>query len=535
MQAREYQQNAIDNLRNFFKSGGLHCILEAPTGAGKTFIFSLIAKAISDRGKKVLILTDRAELLLQTGGSLIGVGLNVFFIQAGIKYYSTNFNVYLAMSQTFRRRIKDEYWQELIMSIDLIIIDEAHKQEFNYLFESCLIDNKRVVGFTATPRRSGKMRQLALDYEQIISTVSVKWLIDNDYLVNDDLYSVDGIDIEGIEIDRMKGDLKTSSMFKKFNNSKLYSGVVENYRELVPGTKTLVFCVNIEHTIKTAEEFIKKGINAKYIVSKLSQPKKLDFFIGNDKEYSESENAEIERYNDRLRVYELYKSTFSKLSGNRKDIFKQHQNNEFDILVNAGIATTGYDDKSLETIILNRATISTALYLQMIGRGSRIYKNKTHFNILDFGGNAKRLGEYSEERTWSLWHEKTEGNGIPPIKSCGFDSDGMPIHGGARIEKGCNRPILASYSICPFCGFKYPSKKVNDIELKITKNTKSIKSMNYTELHDYWKIKKHKSAWLWRQLWYKGRSHSIKEFGKIYNWTPATINKAIGFCNKIIK
>ena len=81
-------------------------------------------------------MTDRVELLTQTGGTLQKVGIKTYNISAGINHYNKNYNVYIAMSQTLRRRIKLEYWQKFIQNIDLVIIDEAHKQEFNYLFES---------------------------------------------------------------------------------------------------------------------------------------------------------------------------------------------------------------------------------------------------------------------------------------------------------------------------------------------------------------------------------------------------------------
>ncbi len=44
------------------------------------------------------------------------------------------------------------------------------------------------------------------------------------------------------------------------------------------------------------------------------------------------------------------------------------------------------------------------------------------------------------------------------MKICGRDSNDERIKGIAKVKKGCDRLILASYSICPFCGFKYPKK-----------------------------------------------------------------------------
>jgi superfamily II DNA or RNA helicase len=177
MLLRPYQINAITQITSAFKRGVFKLILQAATGAGKTVIFTELANLVSKKGNKVLILTDRAELLLQAGSNLKQIGLKSFYIADGIKVYNANYNAYIAMSQTFRNRIKLEYWQKFLESINLIIIDECHKQEFNYLFESGLIDKKHVIGFTATPLRTGKMRQLGLDYELIIETVDRKSVV----------------------------------------------------------------------------------------------------------------------------------------------------------------------------------------------------------------------------------------------------------------------------------------------------------------------------------------------------------------------
>ena len=62
------------------------------------------------------------------------------------------------------------------------------------------------------------------------------------------------------------------------------------------------------------------------------------------------------------------------------------------ILVNVGIATTGYDYPPTQTVILNKKTKSLALYLQMLGRGSRPFKGKEYFNVIDMGSNIIEHG-----------------------------------------------------------------------------------------------------------------------------------------------
>lgn len=526
----DFQAKAIDEIYDFYSSGGLHCILQSPTGTGKTVIFCNIIKRSSDKGKKCLVLTDREELLDQTSGEIVENGMNPFIIKAGCKVISNNFNVYVAMTQTLRNRIKHPDWIGFIKSIDFFIIDECHRQDANYLLESGLIDNKYLLGLSATPWRVGKQRQLGYDYEKIITTISTKEAIDKGFLVSDDYFSFGCPDLSNVKRDSMSGDFQINQMFSKFNTPKLYKGVVESWLKHIPDTKTIVFCVNIEHSIKTCIEFNNAGVDAKFIVSKLSSPKLPK---------NTDNKGSMAMYDERMRVFELYNNNFEIYSGDRKKIFQDHKNFKFPILINSGIATTGYDDKSIQSVIENRATMSRSLHYQMIGRGGRALEGKTHFNYFDFGGNCERLGYYTEKQDFPLYHKEGGGEGLPPLKNCGYNSDGEPI---SKKIRGCNKLILASSKICPKCGYKYPDKELETGELlqimydsvkHEAVKVKKIKEMTDDELYEYFKIKKHKTPWLWRQLWYRGREKKIKEFGELHEWDPKTIKKAIYFCLKM--
>ena len=359
-------------------------------------------------------------------------------------------------------------WSNWILKdIDLIIIDECHRQDFNYIFSVPGISDKKVIGVTATPQRSGKMRQLGLDYESIITTVSVQQLINRGYLVSDDYFGLTGADLNKIKIDKMKGDFSESDMFSRFNSPKLYAGVVDNWEQHARNSKTLIFCVNIEHVIHTTEEFQKRGYDARFVVSKMSNPKA-------PKEGA-TDGAWV-RYEEKMRLYNLYLESFGIWSGERRDIIRKFERNEFPILINAGILTTGYDCPSIETIIVNRATLSVTLWFQMIGRGSRTFPGKTHFNLLDFGDNANRLGHYTSQQLWHLWHDdSSSGEGVAPTKFCGEKH--KP---DKNNNQGCSRLIHASFNICPFCGFIYPKEQPKPIELKtIVYNKKNQKSGYY--------------------------------------------------------
>jgi hypothetical protein len=84
----------------------------------------------------------------------------------------------------------------------------------------------------------------------------------------------------------------------------------------------------------------------------------------------------------------------------RKDILQWFKKTPDAILTSVGILTTGFDEPTVESIILNRATKSLTLYFQMIGRGSRKLPNKDSFTVIDLGNNALRFGLWNDPVDW---------------------------------------------------------------------------------------------------------------------------------------
>lgn len=534
----KHQEKFVNNILKEFKKGNRRVLAQSATGSGKTVMFSYIAKQTSLKNKKVLIVTDRTELLSQAGGTIESFDMNPFYIQAGTKFIDKTKSIYIAMSQTLRNRMANPVWRKFVLEeIGLIIIDEAHKQEFNHLFKDDVLAKKFVIGFTATPVRSGKMIQLGIQYDTIVQGKPIKWLIKKKYLLNCDIYDCGTPDLSKVEVNKMKGDFSETSMFKKFDNAKLYKGLVKNYLNLCEGQKAMVFCCNVEHAIKTTKELVKAGVNAKFVSSQKTIPKE-------PKKWNQANEAV---FKERFKSYQLYQKYFYKLSGERDEVFKWFKSSTDGVLVNVDIATTGFDDPTVKVIALYRATMSIVLYLQMIGRGARILKNdmesKTHFTVLDFGGNKARFGPYDVDRNWGLWHDEVKpGAGVPPMKVCGEDSKFNILKGAADVKKGCGRLIMASYKLCPFCGFKYPEKnKGKEVELRLSEivdekgvsiKNKAFKDMSFDELTQYRSIKKHHINWLYRMLWIRDKELTIREYGAKYEWKRSRIEFVINDCKK---
>lgn len=546
IELRPYQQKFVHDIRSSFKQGFNAVLCQLPTGGGKTIIFSYVALSTAQKGNRVLILTDREELLKQAGGAIKKFGLNPSFIKAGTKFIDYRKNIYVAMSQTLRNRIKLKEWADFIQNdIDLIIIDEAHIQEFNYLFECGLLKGKKVLGFTATPSRSGKMRQLGMDYEKLIRGAEPKDLIDLGYLLNCDTYKFDAPDMAGVKINSLTGDYSEDSMFQRYDRATFYQGLVINYEKYAKGKKMIVFCCNVEHAIKTTIQLNESGYRAKFISSDRAKPKEVASTSLFDEDGFGEQRADFERYKSKLKGYHFYHENYKKYSGGRATIFKDFKEGNFEILVNVDIATKGFDEPSIDVVAIYRSTQSTTLWLQMLGRGSRLHEGKESFTVFDFGGNVDRLGNYDDNRTWSLWHEtKKAGGGVPPLKECGVTSTGKPIKSTSDVEKGCRRLIMASLQLCPYCGFRYPDKKeAKEVELVLSEikddkgvslAVKNFNEMNWDELDLYRKLKKHKPAWLWRQLWIRGGEDELRKFAGYMKWNHGVINAAVNYCQNVL-
>jgi len=476
---------------------------------------------MKQNNKRALIISDRVELLFETGSTLEEFNLKPYYIQAGhICEPPKTYQVYVGMSQTLKRRIGK--WRNFWSLFDVVVIDEAHRGEFNPFFEKNAFPQKTyILGFSATPLRTGKMRQLGDDYEVMISGLQVPELIKRKRLVRDIYYgSENAPSMQGVKINT-KGDYQEGQMYERFNKRELYAGVVDNWRKLTHGTVTLVFCVNINHVVETCKEFNRAGIPAKFITSPVALPQKP--VNGTD--------AQMVKYDIKKAEYDNWYDAFQKYSGDRGAVLKAWKRNDFYVLINAGILTTGFNRKDIETIIINRATVSIPLYLQMLGRGSRTYPGKEHFNILDFGGNAAALGYYNQMREWSLFHDQRKSDGAAPVKACG---GGDPISGekgkpDKNGREGCGAYIFASAQVCPYCGYLFEhNKEIKAVDLVQIDYAQPLKmeEPEWKKLERIAESRGYKHGWVINQIIAKGGEDSLAEYAKAKQYSAGWMWRA---------
>jgi len=255
------------------------------------------------------------------------------------------------MVETLNNRLNDDKFD--ISDIGLVIIDEAHYNSFTKLFE--FFEKSFILGVTATPLSSNIKLPMKDNYNELIVGETIESLIKNEFLARAEVFSYN-VGLTSLEVGA-NGDYTVKSSEDLYTNNEMLGKLVQAYEIHSKGKKTLIFNNGINTSIQVFETFKAAG----YPIAHLD-------------------------------------NTYSKKD--RKDVLKWFKETPHAILTSVSILTTGFDEPTVNTIILNRATKSLGLYYQMIGRGSRILKNKPTFTVIDLGNNIHRFGEWGSDLDW---------------------------------------------------------------------------------------------------------------------------------------
>ncbi|MCX2574084.1 DEAD/DEAH box helicase [Pedobacter sandarakinus] len=351
-----YQENDINILFDKLSTGGKNCRLlyQLATGGGKTVIFSELAdRYIKKYGKRVVVLTHRRELCSQTASALKNTGVINKVINSAVKRVAKKdlYTCYVAMVETLKNRIKDGLIDA--QNVGLVIVDEAHHNSFHKLLDK--FPNASVIGVTATPFSSDVNRPMNGFYQELIVGEPINGLIAQGFLAKPKTYSYE---VELNTLTRgIHGDFTVSSSDELYSSPAMLDLLVHAYQEHSSRKKTLIFNNGIFTSRKVLERFEGLGLPIRHLDNK-------------------TEPAE------------------------RVEILKWFKKTKGAILTSVSILTTGFDEPSVQSVILNRATTSLTLYHQMIGRGARRLPNKKIFNIIDLGNNGERFGEWDEPIDW---------------------------------------------------------------------------------------------------------------------------------------
>jgi superfamily II DNA or RNA helicase len=351
-----FQEKTVFSIIEELEKNGkkFNLLFQLPTGGGKTVIFSEIArKFIEKTGEKVLILTHRIELSIQTSRQLEAIGVKNKVINSEIKSIPDQheYACFIAMVETLNNRLNEN--GNFIEGVGLVIVDEAHYNSFRKIFQYYQEGN--ILGVTATPLSSNRTLPLNDNYHKLIVGESISSLIEGGYLSDADTYTYD-VNLHGLKIGS-NGDFTVNSSDVVYGNYFMQEKLLFAFEEIAVGDKTLIFNAGIDTSLRVEETFKKRGYPVRHL-----------------------------------------DSTFS--DKDRKDVLKWFKETKDAILTSVGILTTGFDEPTVQTIILNRATRSLTLYHQMIGRGSRKLPNKDRFKVIDLGNNVRRFGFWQDYLNW---------------------------------------------------------------------------------------------------------------------------------------
>lgn len=340
MELRPYQQEAKDSIFEQWESVD-KTLLVLPTGCGKTIVFAKVAEECVRRGKRVLIMAHRGELLEQASDKIYKTtGLRCAVEKAEETCLGSWFRITVGSVQSLQRekrlsRFPDDYF-------DAIIIDEAHHCiSDGYQKVLKYFSDAKVLGVTATPDR-GDMQNLGQYFETLAYEYTLPKAIREGYLSPIKALTIPlKLDLSGVGI--QAGDFKSGEIATALDP--YLEQIASEMEKYCKDRKTVVFLP----LIKTSQKF-----------------------------------------RDILNTHGFQAAEVNGNSDDRAEVLEAFDRGDYNVLCNSMLLTEGWDCPSVDCIIVLRPTKVRSLYSQMVGRGTRLYPGKTHLLLLDFLWHTER-------------------------------------------------------------------------------------------------------------------------------------------------
>jgi DNA repair protein RadD len=402
IELRGYQKQAVDACYKYLKERDGNSCIVLPTGSGKSVVLAQICSdAVSLWNGRVLVLAHVQELIEQNAGKIKHfLGDNfVGIYSAGLKQRDMHQPVIAASIQSIYKMAFE------FEPFDLIIIDEAHLlpadgegRYRSFLQDAKIVNpNIRLLGLTATPYRT-----------------STGMICGPNNILNEICYEVG---IKELIRDRYLSPLRSKASKTHIDTSSLHvrgGEFIANEIEELMDTETRVkaACTEIleyTHDRRAVLIFAAGVEHGKHIQKIFQQNHNIECgFVSGDSP-----------------------------DGWRKKMIDDFRSGALKYLCNVNVLTTGFDAPHIDCIAMLRPTMSTGLYVQMVGRGSRLAEGKQDCLVLDFGGNILRHGPIDCLKINQVF---SKGTGRAPAKEC-------PV---------CFEIVHAAYSRCPSCGYDFP-------------------------------------------------------------------------------
>lgn len=411
---RGYQQEAVDAVWAYWGRGGRHPVVSMATGSGKSLVLASLAWRICDGGGRVLVATHRRELIEQDHRAILRLrpegAREVGIYSAGLGRREVRPITVGGVQSLFRRAGQ-------LGERHVVIVDEAHlvgpKADSQYgklisgLRNQC--PDLRLVGLTATPYRLGQGLLTQGDnalFTSVVYQTDIKELIEDGFLsplvTGSATASIDTSQARTSAGDWLLADLELAADVDSINES-VAADIAKSGRRHV-----LVFGVSVAHASRLRNEIRMQGISCEVVTG---------------------ETPAV----DRKRILEDFKA------------------GRLQCVTSCDVLTTGFDAPLVDCVVLCRPTQSCALYVQMVGRGSRLADGKTNCMVLDYGGNIARHGPLDSLK--EPQPKTGRGNGEAVYKIC----------------KNCMAQMPVSARVCTECDYEFPppERKANATASKL--------------------------------------------------------------------
>lgn len=338
IQLYDYQERAVEQLREGIRAGHKRQILVAPTGSGKTEIASYM---LQRKGARALFIVDRVTLVDQTSERFDEYGIPHGVIQAGHWRCRPYEQLQVCSAQTLERRgLPDD--------VSVVFVDEAHCMREKITEYLCSTDAV-VIGLTATPFAKG----LGRIYSHAVNVSTTNELIQRGYLVPLKMYAARAINVEGMKV--VAGEWSDKDI--EARGMEILGDIVSEWKAKTDHhfggpVKTIVFSATVKHGEELCRQFQEAGYNFQQI----------SYRDGGDEQ--------------------------------RRELIKEFRKPDSAIhgLVSCEVFTKGFDVKDVLCGISARPyRKSLSAHIQQMGRVMRKAPGKTFGLWLDHSGNALRF------------------------------------------------------------------------------------------------------------------------------------------------
>ena len=401
MELRPYQEKAVSDLRASLLGGKRSPLLVMPTGSGKTLVANAIIDIAVKKGKQVLFLAPRREIIHQTIETVRAAGVHAGVIMAG-EPNDMFAPVQVACVPTLHRRLA----HTLPPPADILLLDECHlsisKSNQEVLAH---YPNAIKIGLTATPARTDG-RGLGEVFDDLVMGPTIRELTDWGFLVDVEYFAPTTPDLDGVKI--QMGDYNQRELGEKM--IPLIGDVITNWARIAPDRQTVVFTVNVAHSRYLCEAFREIGVVTEHIDAKTP----------NDE---------------------------------RRDILYRVHKGDVQVITNCDVLSMGWDCPPISCAVLARPTKSIARYLQAAGRVLRPYPGKENCIMIDHTGVVEDLGFVDDIFPWTL-----DGKERVQERIAGDRPKAAPL----TCPKCAT--IFKETDTCPACGHRMVSERKEAIE-----------------------------------------------------------------------